>query len=100
MFFIIGIIVVFASVYFGYTSHFGEMKLLWQPHEFLIIIGTAIGAAIIANPKEVIFRSLKSLRLLFRGQAYAKKEYLELLLFCFHSFKMMRSKGVIAIEDL
>ena len=44
MFSIIGIIVVLGSVFGGYLMHGGEMAVLFQPSEFLIIWGAALGA--------------------------------------------------------
>lgn len=41
MFFIIGFIVVFASVIGGYMGAGGHIDVLWQPLEFLIIFGPA-----------------------------------------------------------
>jgi len=48
MFFIIGFLIVAGCVVGGY------MAVLWQPFEFVIIFGAAIGAFVIANPKPVL----------------------------------------------
>ena len=53
MFVIVGIIIVLGSVFGGYSIH-GNLSVLWQPIEFIIILGGGIGAFIIANPKAVI----------------------------------------------
>ena len=45
MFFIIGFIVVFGSVVGGYLALGGHLDVLWQPFEFVIIGGAAIGRA-------------------------------------------------------
>lgn len=54
MFFIIGIVVVFGSVAGGYAPH-GDFRVLWQPFEFIIILGAALGGFVISNPKDVTF---------------------------------------------
>lgn len=54
MFQIIGIVVVFASVILGYTMHHGELAVLWQPTEFIIIGGAGIGSFIVANPPSIL----------------------------------------------
>lgn len=98
MFFILGIIIVVASVITGYLMHFGDLSLLWQPNEILIIIGAAIGATLIAIPRHLLWKSLKSLAYLFRGQPYNRKDYLELLLFFFQLTRLLKSKGMVAAE--
>src|SRR5207244_1705854 len=51
MFFIIGSVVVIASVVGGYMANGGHMAVLWQPFELVIILGAAIGGFVTANRK-------------------------------------------------
>ena len=51
MFVIIGIVTVFVCVLGGYVAMGGKLAALWQPFEVVIIVGAAIGAVIIGNPK-------------------------------------------------
>lgn len=99
MLFPIGIIIVFASVVVGYTMNQGDLSLLWQPSEILIIVGAGIGSVLIANPTYIIVKSIKSLSHLFKGKPYDKNSYLELLLFSFNVFKLMKIKGMLEIES-
>src|SRR5690349_17852238 len=99
MFYIIGVVVVFGSVITGYLMHEGNLKVLMQPNEFIIILGAAIGSVIIGNPPSTLVKTLKSLKYLFKGKPYDKKGYLELLLFCFNTFKLMKIKGMLEIES-
>ena len=46
---IIGAIIVFACVFGSYAAMGGHLEVLWQPFEFVIILGAAIGAFIIGN---------------------------------------------------
>lgn len=50
MFSIIGIVVVFGAVLAGYLMEHGNLKVLMQPAELIIILGAAIGTVLIANP--------------------------------------------------
>ncbi len=52
MFFIVGILIVLGCVFGGYSVH-GDLGVLWQPIEFVIIWGGGMGAFLIANPKKV-----------------------------------------------
>lgn len=98
MFFIIGFIVVFGSVVTGYTLHGGNLAILWQPTEVIIICGAAIGAFIIANPPSILKAVLKSLSCLLKGDPYGRKDFMELIQFIFIINKIMKSKGLLAIE--
>jgi chemotaxis protein MotA len=99
MLFLIGCVVVMASVAGGYLMHGGELSLLWQPSEYIIIIGSAIGAFIISNPLSRTIDSLKSFKYLFSSKPYSKKEYLELLSLKFNIFRLMKIKGMLVIES-
>lgn len=99
MLFIIGLIIVFASVIIGYLMHYGDLMILWQPNELVIIIGAGIGASIISNPPSVLKRSIKSLKYLFKGSPYNRDDYLELLVFSFKMFTIMKNKGAVGIEQ-
>ena len=57
MFVAIGLVVVFGSIILGYTMHHGQLAVLVQVNEFLIIGGAGLGAMIVANPVSVIKRT-------------------------------------------
>ena len=98
MFFIIGTIVVFGSVIGGYVMHHGNLAVLWQPNEFIIIIGADIGSFLLANPGKVIKDVVKSLKLVLKGSPYKKANYMELLTLLYMVFKTMKSKGMLEME--
>ncbi len=54
MFAIIGIVVVFGCIVAGYLMEHGNLKVLIQPAELIIIGGAAIGTVLIANPLHII----------------------------------------------
>ncbi|WP_334128733.1 flagellar motor stator protein MotA [Sneathiella sp.] len=98
MFWIIGIVVTFGSVAGGYAPH-GSFSVLFQPLEFLIILGAAIGAYLQANPKWVIFGFLKSTGKLIKSTPYSKESYTELLTLMYAIFRLSKTKGLIALEQ-
>ena len=51
---IIGFVIVFGSIVYGYTHASGRMLALWQPAEFVIILGAGFGAMVISNPPYVL----------------------------------------------
>jgi len=99
MFLVIGTLVVLASVLGGYAAMGGKLTVLWQPFEGVIIVGAAVGAFIIGNPKTVIGRTAKALGHAFKGPRHDKDTYLELLSLMYQVFKLAKSKGMLALEQ-
>ena len=95
---IIGVIVVFACVLGGYAAMGGHVEVLWQPWEFVIILGAAIGAYIIGNGAPVLKQTGFIFKTLIRGPRYSKAAHVELLGLQFSLYKLIQSKGVLAIE--
>jgi chemotaxis protein MotA len=98
MLFLVGVVIVLGSVVGGYTMHHGNLAVLWQPNEFIIILGAAFGSMLISNPMKVVKALGKSLKLLMKGTPYTKKNYVELLTMLYVVFKTMKSKGMLEIE--
>ncbi len=99
MFFIVGIVVVIASVIGGYMANGGHLGVLWQPFELLIIFGAAVGSFVVGSPKTVILGVAKSMGLLIKGSRHTKKTYLELLSLLYAIFKLAKTKGDLALES-
>ncbi|PCJ29710.1 MAG: flagellar motor stator protein MotA [Rickettsiales bacterium] len=99
MFYIIGVVIVFGSVLGGYTMHGGNLAVLNQPNEVVIIVGSAIGSVVIGFPMSYLVQSMKGMKHFFTAMPYNKKDYMELLLFSFNTFKLMKIKGMLEIES-
>ena len=98
MFAIIGLLIVFGCVFGDYSVH-GDLGVLWQPIEFVIILGAGAGAFVVANPKTVIIGALKAFGTLVKGPSYNKEAYLELLGVIYAVFKLAKAKGDLALES-
>ena len=97
MFTIVGAIVTTVCVIMGYVLHHGNLAVLWQPTEILIIGGAAAGSLIMANGPFVIKAMLaKSIQAL-KGTGISKAAYIELLQCMFELIKMA-SANPISIE--
>ncbi|WP_375451502.1 flagellar motor stator protein MotA [uncultured Devosia sp.] len=95
---IVGIVIICASVIGGYVAMGGHLAVLFQPFEFLIILGAAIGAFVIGNTGAVLKQSLGVIGTIFRGPRYNKAAYVELLGLQFSLFKLVQAKGILALE--
>ena len=98
MLFIIGMVVVFGCVAGGFAMHHGNFAVLWQPNEYVIIGGAAIGALIISNPGHVLKAVLKSFKKAMKGSPYQKADYIDMLMFLFGICKLMKTKGMLQVE--
>lgn len=98
MFFLGGLIIVLASVIGGYLAGGGHLGVLWQPFEFLIIIGAAVGAFVISNPGKALISSVKALGRVLKGPKQDKSNYLELLGAMYAIFRFAKTKGDLALE--
>ena len=95
---IVGIIIVIASVIGGYAAMGGHLEVLIQPFEALIILGAAFGAFVIGNTGPVLKQCSGIFKSLIRGPRYNKAAYVELLGLQFTLFKLVQSKGMLALE--
>jgi chemotaxis protein MotA len=98
MFAIIGIAVVLASVVGGYLMEHGNLSVLIQPAELVIIFGAATGALIISSPPKVLSIIAKNLGKIISAKTKTKSEYIEALALLNSIFTKMRKEGLIAIE--
>lgn len=97
--FLIGFIGVIGSVIGGYVLHHGKLEVLWQPTEYLIIVGAAVFSFVIGSEGSAIKDTMKSFKLLLKGARFKKAQYIELLSVLYHTFKIMKSKGMLEIEQ-
>jgi chemotaxis protein MotA len=75
MFSIIGIVVVFGCVVAGYLMEHGNLKVLMQPAELIIILGAAIGTVLIANPLYILTKIGSGIGGAFGGSPFNKQRY-------------------------
>jgi chemotaxis protein MotA len=94
-----GIATVIGCTIGGYVAMGGKVKVLWQPFEVVIIVGSAIGAYITAQPGIILKRTLKAFGIAMKGPKFKKADFIELLCMQYQVFRLIKSKGVLAIES-
>jgi chemotaxis protein MotA len=95
---IVGAIVVCACVFGAYVLNGGHLHVIWQPFEFIIIGGAAVGALIIGNTPATVQSALKMAVKAWMGKGPGKKDYTELLQMLFQLFQIFRKDGPQAVE--
>ena len=98
MFQIGGILIVFGCVVAGYLMEKGQIAVLLQPAELLIIGGAALGTLLTANPMHILKKIVAALGNIVKGSPFSKKRYLDTLKMMFDLLAKSRKEGAIAIE--
>ena len=99
MFVIVGTILVFVCIIIGYTMHGGDLMVLLQISEIIIIVGVAIGSVLIANPLPVIKKLIAGAIGTLKGPKVNKAAYIELLQLLYELFQYAKREGLIALEQ-
>jgi len=98
MFAIIGIVVVIGAIMAGYLMEHGNIRVLIQPAELIIILGAAIGTVLIANPLHILKKMAGGLAGTFGSSKYTQARYLETLKIMYELFGRARREGMMALE--
>jgi chemotaxis protein MotA len=99
MYSIIGILIVFGAVAGGYVLEKGNLLVLLQPAELLIIGGAAVGTVLIANPLHVLTAIAHGVGKAFKGSDFTSKRYLDSMKMLHDLFNQARRGGLPAIEQ-
>lgn len=99
MFVVIGFTVVVMAVIGGYLMEHGNLSLLFQPAELLIIGGAAMGGFLIGTPLKIIKSTLSALFGVFSSTTYTKADYIDVLLLLNGVFYKIRQQGLVSIES-
>lgn len=98
MTFIIGMVLTIGSIIGGYMASGGHMYVLWQPYEFIIILGSAIGAFFVANPMKVVKDTGSGIVEAIKEAVPKKQEYLDLLGLLYSLMRELRTKSKTEME--
>lgn len=99
MFTIIGIALVFVATIVGYVMHHGNIAVLIQINEFVILGGCGAGSFLAANGMKNMTASIKALMGLIKPDPYTSAAYLEVLKMMFQLFNVARKEGLLGLEQ-
>ena len=94
---IIGFAIVLVSVVMGYVLHHGNLLVLYQPTELLIIGGAALGALIASSSIHTIKSMIHEILGVIKGSGISKAKYTQLLL-CFNELFRLAIINPISVE--
>lgn len=98
MFAIIGIVIVIGAIVGGYLMEHGNLMVLVQPAELVIIGGAALGTLFVANPLHVIKGIFSGLIGVLKPSRYSKSFYLDNLKMMSEIFGQARKGGLAKLE--
>lgn len=98
MFVIIGIVVALAATMVGYVMHGGQIGVLIQINEFIVIGGCGFGSFLAANGMKNVSASIKAVMGLLKPDPYTKDAYADLLKMMYQLFNVARKEGLLGLE--
>jgi chemotaxis protein MotA len=98
VFALIGIVVVFGAIVAGYLLERGNLLVLLQPAELVIIAGAALGTLLIANPPSTLMKILSGVLACFKPSRYSKAFYLDNIKMLYDLFTRGRRQGLSVLE--
>lgn len=95
----VGFFVVIGAVLGGFMMAGGNPMLIWQPAEFIIILGAAIGSVLISTPMKLLSKVFSHAVSAILGRGFTKKQYFELLSMLYEIFQTAKKDGILGLEQ-
>ena len=93
-----GLIVVVGSVVAGYLLDHGNLLVLMQPAEFVIIVGGAVGIILVSSPARNLRILCKAVFSVCVHRAYTRDTYFAALKLLYVLFQLGRGAGKTGLE--
>jgi chemotaxis protein MotA len=97
---IVGYLILIAAIMGGFIGGGGHPAVIFQPFEFIIIIGSALGAFVCGNSISVIKASLAQATGTLKASTCDKAYYIELLLSFYALGSKIRKEGLLSLEAI
>jgi chemotaxis protein MotA len=100
MFSIIGLVAVLGIVFGIFLAEGGSFEVLAEaaPMEFAMIFGSAVAAQLVANDLPGLLKMGAGVPMVLSGPKWKKTDYQDLLALLFQLTKLMKTKGIVALE--
>lgn len=98
MFVIIGFVIVIGAIIGGYLMEHGNLMVLLQPAELVIIAGAALGTLLVANPMHTLIDVAQGVLDTLKSSRFTKAFYVEQLKMLNDIFIYARKNGMAKLE--
>jgi chemotaxis protein MotA len=95
---ILGLLITLGCLLGGFVAMGGHVDVIWQPWEYVIICGSALGTFVVANPMKTIKDSGAAILEAFKNAAPTSRQYLDVLGALFSLMRELRSKPRNEVE--
>jgi chemotaxis protein MotA len=95
---ILGLFITLACMLGGFTAMGGHVWVIWQPWEYVIICGAAIGTFVVANPMKTIKDTGRATIEAIRGATPSQSDNIELLSLLYFMMRELRDKSRAEME--
>jgi chemotaxis protein MotA len=96
---ILGLVFSLACIGGSFVAMGGHIEVIWQPLEYVIILGSGIGAMIVANPMKVLKDTGKATMEALKNSVPTNTEYLEVLGVLYSLMRELRGKSRNEVEE-
>jgi chemotaxis protein MotA len=98
MFTIIGVVIVIVATIVGYTMHGGNMAVLIQINEIIILVGAGFGSLMAGHGMAGVKGAIQGAIGLMKPDPYTKAAFSDLLKMMYQLFNVARKEGLLGLE--
>lgn len=95
---LLGALIIVACVLGGYVMAHGELAMLWQPAEVIIILGAGLGALVVGNPREVLAEMCQQIKGVFVYKRRGEEFQRQLLMLLYELLEMVDVGGLKVLD--
>lgn len=96
---VVGIVLVLVATVVGFLMHRGNILVLLQLNEFVILGGAGFGSFLAANGVKNLDKARQSFNALLKPDPHTKEGYFDLLKMMFQLFTVARREGLLGVES-
>ncbi len=98
MTFVLGLVIICVCLLGSFVMMGGHMAVLWQPYEYVIILGSAMGVFLVGNPMKIVKDAGKAMGEAIKESMPKRTDYLDILALLFVLLREMRAKTKSEME--
>src|SRR5690606_19285946 len=95
---LIGLVISIGAMLGGFMASGGNVGVIWEPFEFVMIIGIAVGIFVVANPMSTIKDAGGAVMQALSGKGPKRKDFLMLLGLLFALMRDLRTRPRNEVE--